>query len=53
VTTVESRMAALSKPDFERLLRGVFEEDEITLILVGGFLGGLVGFAQGMLVLTL
>nr|MBA3822138.1 DUF445 family protein [Deltaproteobacteria bacterium] len=34
--TVETRLAALSKPDFERLLRGVFEQDELTLIIVGG-----------------
>ena len=50
--TVESRLGGLPKPDFERILRGIFEEDEITLILVGGFLGGCVGVAQGMLVLA-
>lgn len=52
-TTVESRLAELSKPEFERVLRGIFEEDEITLILVGGFLGGAVGVLQGMIVLAL
>ncbi|MCG8418325.1 MAG: DUF445 family protein [Proteobacteria bacterium] len=51
--TVENRLATLPKHDFERVLRGIFEEDEITLILVGGFLGGCVGVAQGMLVLTM
>lgn len=50
--TVEGRLGGLPKPDFERILRGIFEEDEITLILVGGFLGGCVGVAQGMLVLA-
>ena len=51
--TVESRLAELSKPAFERVLRGIFEEDEITLILVGGVLGGAVGVLQSMLVLAL
>lgn len=51
--TVESRLGALPKADFERVLRGVFEEDEITLVLVGGFLGLAVGAFQGMLALTI
>lgn len=51
--TVESRLSGLSKPAFERVLRGIFEEDEITLILVGGVLGGAVGVLQSMLVLAL
>jgi uncharacterized membrane protein YheB (UPF0754 family) len=50
--TVETRLAALSKPEFERLLRGVFQEDETTLIIVGGALGGVVGALQGVVVLT-
>jgi uncharacterized membrane protein YheB (UPF0754 family) len=49
---VEERMGAMSKPEFERLLRGIFEEDELTLILIGGVLGGLVGLGQGALVLA-
>ncbi len=52
-TTVEQRLATLAKPDFERILRGIFEEDEIILILVGGLLGFGVGVLQGMLVLAL
>lgn len=51
--TVEDRLSSLSKPDFERILRGIFEEDEITLILVGGVLGAAVGVLQGMMVLTI
>ena len=51
--TVRDRMSELSKPKFERLLRAIFEEDELTLIIVGGILGGAVGVLQGMLVLTL
>ena len=50
--TVETRLAALPKPEFERLLRGVFQEDETTLIIVGGVLGGAVGALQGGLVVA-
>ncbi|MGV3760491.1 MAG: DUF445 domain-containing protein [Actinomycetota bacterium] len=49
---VEDRMGAMTKDEFERLLRGIFEEDELTLILIGGALGGLVGLGQGALVLA-
>jgi uncharacterized membrane protein YheB (UPF0754 family) len=51
--TVEERLASLDKPRFERILRGIFEEDEITLIIVGGVLGFGVGALQGMLVLAM
>jgi uncharacterized membrane protein YheB (UPF0754 family) len=50
--TVEARLGALSKPEFERLLRGVFQEDELTLIVVGGVLGGMVGALQAAVVLA-
>ncbi|MEZ4399771.1 MAG: DUF445 family protein [Kofleriaceae bacterium] len=50
--TVEHRLASLPKPEFERLLRGVFQEDELTLILVGGVLGGAVGCLQAAAVLA-
>lgn len=49
---VEQRMAKMDKPEFEKLLRGIFEEDELTLIIIGGVLGGAVGLAQGALVLA-
>jgi uncharacterized membrane protein YheB (UPF0754 family) len=49
---VEERMAVMSKPEFERLLRGIFEEDELTLIIIGGVLGGAVGLFQGAVVLS-
>jgi uncharacterized membrane protein YheB (UPF0754 family) len=51
--SVEAKLAALPKPKFERLLRGIFEEDEIILILVGGFLGFGVGCLQASLVLAI
>lgn len=50
---VEDKLRNMSKPEFERLLRGVFEEDEITLVLVGGFLGGAVGCLQAAVILSL
>ncbi len=50
---VEEKLATLSKPDFERILRGVFEEDEVILVAIGGGLGGLVGALQGALTLAL
>lgn len=51
-TMVEERLARLSKPEFERLLRGLFEEDEWILIVIGGVLGAGVGLLQGLLILT-
>jgi uncharacterized membrane protein YheB (UPF0754 family) len=50
--TVEDKLASLPKPEFERMLRGVFQEDELTLIVVGGVLGGGVGVLQAMAVLA-
>ena len=45
-TFVADQMSSLSKVDFERLFRGVFEEDEIQLVFIGAGLGALVGFIQ-------
>jgi len=50
---VEERLAKMPKPEFEGILRGLFERDEWILITIGGALGGGVGFAQGAVVLTL
>ncbi|QYG94471.1 DUF445 family protein [Iamia sp. SCSIO 61187] len=44
---IEERLAVLDKHQFERMLRGIFEEDEIILVLIGGALGGAVGALQG------
>lgn len=49
--TMESQLRAMTKLEFERLLRGIFEEDEVTLIILGGVLGGLIGLLQGGFVL--
>lgn len=45
-TLFKSRMAQLSPEEFQELLRPAFQEDEWILILMGGILGALAGFAQ-------
>jgi uncharacterized membrane protein YheB (UPF0754 family) len=49
---VESKLRAMPKLEFERLLRGIFEQDEWILIAIGGALGAGVGVLQGFLVLA-
>lgn len=49
---VEGKLRAMPKPEFERLLRGIFEQDEWILIAIGGALGAGVGLMQGALVLA-
>jgi len=49
---VESKLKAMPKLEFERLLRGIFEQDEWILIAIGGALGAGVGVLQGLLVLA-
>jgi len=49
---VESKLKAMPKLEFERLLRGIFEQDEWILIAIGGALGAAVGVLQGLLVLA-
>eukprot|EP00808_Paulinella_micropora_P010129 g65306.t1 len=44
--TLREKMEGLSFSAFEGALHPVFQEDEITLIIVGAVLGMLVGFAQ-------
>ena len=44
--TLSSRLKLLSPMDFEDLLHPVFQEDEVTLITVGGVLGAVAGLAQ-------
>lgn len=48
--TMKERMLAMSPQEFSNLLRPAFQEDEMTLILVGAFLGGLAGAAQSLFV---
>lgn len=49
---VSTRLAGMPKLDFERLLRGIFEEDEWILIVIGGVLGAAVGVLQAAVVLN-
>ncbi len=49
---IEERLSGLDRLQFERMLRGIFEEDEVILVVIGGVLGGLVGVLQGGMVLT-
>ena len=44
--TIRTRMQKLPPKDFEAVLHPAFEEDEMTLVFVGGFLGMLVGIIQ-------
>lgn len=48
---IEGRLSSLDKLQFERMLRGIFEEDEIILVAIGGVLGGTIGAIQGAIVL--
>jgi uncharacterized membrane protein YheB (UPF0754 family) len=50
--TIEQKLASLPKAEFERVLRGIFEEDELILIVIGGVLGGAVGLLQGLITLS-
>jgi uncharacterized membrane protein YheB (UPF0754 family) len=47
------KITSLPKLRFEQLLRSLFKEEEIYLVIYGGLLGGLMGFIQlGALMLT-
>lgn len=49
---LKSKMKSLSPAEFEAFLRPVFKEDELTLILVGAFLGGLAGLSQYLILFS-
>ncbi len=46
--TLKDNLRGLSTPEFEQLLHPIFQEDELTLILVGSVLGLAVGYAQAV-----
>ncbi len=48
--TIAERLSVLPKDEFEELLHSVFKEDELTLIILGALLGGIVGLYQAYLV---
>lgn len=47
---MKEKMLAMSSEEFSDLLRPAFQEDELTLILVGAALGGIAGAMQSLLV---
>ncbi|TNF30443.1 MAG: hypothetical protein EP314_01670 [Bacteroidetes bacterium] len=44
--TLETKLKSLSKEDFEDVLHPIFQEDELTLIIVGAVLGAIAGLIQ-------
>ena len=48
-----SRLEAMDKGGFEGIIRGLFEREELYLIIYGGLLGGVMGFLQLLVVLAL
>lgn len=44
--TLQTQMERMTSAKFERVLHPIFEEDELTLILAGGFLGFAAGLIQ-------
>ena len=50
--TLEERLAAMDKAEFETVLRSIFQEDEWILIALGGVLGTAIGALQAALVLA-
>ncbi len=51
--TIEQRLGAMSKLEFETILRGIFEEDEKVLVGIGAVIGALIGTLQAAIVLAL
>ena len=47
---LEARLQGLAKNEFETLIRGLFEREEIYLIIYGGVVGGLIGGLQLLMV---
>jgi uncharacterized membrane protein YheB (UPF0754 family) len=52
-STISATLATMPKEEFEHVLRGIFEDDEITLILIGGVLGAAIGTLQAGLLVAL
>ena len=50
---LSSRLEAMDKSGFEGIIRGLFEREELYLIIYGGLLGGIMGFLQLLVVFAL
>lgn len=48
--TMRDKMSALTSLEFEGMLHPIFEEDEITLIIVGAVLGVAIGLGQWQII---
>ncbi|MCC7076952.1 MAG: DUF445 family protein [Acidimicrobiia bacterium] len=51
--TMERALVAMPPEEFEQVLRGIFTEDETTIVAIGGALGGLIGLGQAAIVLAM
>lgn len=51
--TIRESLSTMPKEEFEHVLRGIFEEDETTLIALGGVLGAGIGAVQAALLVAL
>lgn len=51
--TISESLSTMPKEEFEHVLRGIFEEDEVTLIALGGVLGASIGALQAVLLVAL
>lgn len=51
--TIRESLSTMPKEEFEHVLRGIFEEDEATLIALGGVLGAAIGALQAALLVAL
>jgi uncharacterized membrane protein YheB (UPF0754 family) len=49
---LEIKLTGLPKSMFEEILRGLFKEDEMLLIMYGGVLGAIIGFIQAAMLLV-
>ncbi len=50
--TLDGMLKVMPKHEFEKVLRGIFQEDEKTLVVLGGVLGGVIGLMQAAIVLA-
>lgn len=51
--TIEERLVEMDKLEFEKILRGIFEDDEPLLIGIGGVIGAAIGCLQAAFLLSL
>jgi len=52
-STLEGALLEMPPKEFESVLRGIFTEDERTIVIIGGAIGAVIGLGQAALVLAL